>query len=349
MSGTPGRLLSLLSLLQARRDWPGGVLADRLEVSARTVRRDVDRLRELGYPVRATTGPDGGYRLEAGAHLPPLLFDDEQAVALAVALQTAAGGADASDAAFRALATVRQVLPARLRRQVDTVRVTAAPTPGVPAAAVDPAVLLAVSAAARDHRVLRFAYAATARDRATATDDGAPAEHLARDPATTAAPRPSRRVEPHHVVSRGGRLYLLCWDLDADAWRTYRLDRLSPGVPLGPRFVPRPVPGGDPAAFVAALFRGAADPGRDDRWPCRGEVVLHASAACVAPHVEDGVLEPLGPDRCRLSVGAWSWRALAATLLRFDAEVEVVGPPELARAFADLAGRCARAGAGATP
>ncbi|GIG29529.1 helix-turn-helix transcriptional regulator [Cellulomonas marina] len=328
MSGTPGRLLALLSLLQARRDWPGAVLAERLEVSARTVRRDVDRLRELGYPVRATTGPDGGYRLEAGAHVPPLLFNDEQAVALAVALQrVTVGGADTSDAAVRALATVRQVLPARLRAQVDAVHVTAMTPPGGAGAAVDPAVLLAVAAAARDRQVLRFGYGTSPVDE---------------DP-DVREPRPPRRVEPHHVLARAGRLYLLCWDLDADAWRTFRLDRMRPRVPVGPRFVPRPVPGGDPAAFVAASFRGADEPGRDGGWPCRGEVVLHAPAAAVAPFVEDGVVEPLDDDRCRLLVGSWSWPALAASLLRYDVDVEVLAPPELAGAFADLAGRCARA------
>ncbi len=157
MGGTSGRLLSLLSLLQARRDWPGHVLAERLDVSERTVRRDVDRLRDLGYPVRATMGPDGGYRLDAGADLPPLLFDDEQAVALAVALQLAAStGAGIADAAWRALGTVRQVMPGRLRNRVDALQVVVTPQPGAPQ--TDPAVLLAVTDAARATRQLRFDY-----------------------------------------------------------------------------------------------------------------------------------------------------------------------------------------------
>src|SRR4051812_46537791 len=140
MPALPARMLMLLSLLQTRRDWPGRVLAERLEVTPRTVRRDVDRLRALGYRVRAIKGPDGGYRLDAGSELPPLLFDDDQAVALAVALQTAAGsGAGVEEAAARALATVRQVLPARLRHRIDLLRVTTVP-PATPV--VEPAVLL---------------------------------------------------------------------------------------------------------------------------------------------------------------------------------------------------------------
>jgi predicted DNA-binding transcriptional regulator YafY len=303
MSGTPGRLLALLSLLQARRDWPGSLLAQRLEVSARTVRRDVDRLRELGYPVEATMGPDGGYRLTAGADVPPLLLDDDQAVALAVALQLST-----DDAAHRALATLRQVLPARLRHRVDAVQVT--PVPGAPAPAVDPAVLVAVSAAVRARQELRF-------DLGDAV----------------------RRTQPHAVLARGGRWYLLAWDLDRDDWRTFRLDRITPRTPLGARFTPREVPGGDPGAFVAALFRGSRDPA--EGWPCRGRVVLDVSASAVAPYAGDATVEPLDDDRCRVSAGSWSWTGLAVALLRFDADVTEARPAELAAAFAALATRCA--------
>lgn len=339
MSGTPGRLLSLLSLLQSRRDWPGHALAERLGVSPRTVRRDVDRLRELGYPVRATMGPDGGYRLEAGADLPPLLFDDEQAVALAIALQTAtASGAGISEAAWRALMTVRQVLPARLRHRLDAVEVSALPHGGAgsedatTAPEVDPGVLLAVSAAAREHRVLRFDHTSAVLGRPPgAAQQGAPAS------------RPPRRVEPHHVLTRAGRWYLLCWDLERSAWRTYRLDRMTPRTPTGPRFTPREVPGGDPDAFVSAVFRGATDPGRTGTWPCRGEVVLLAPAEAVAPYAEDATVVALDPQRCRVHAGSWSWNGLAARLLRFDADIEAAAPPELARAFTDLAARCAAA------
>ncbi|RSN46648.1 helix-turn-helix transcriptional regulator [Actinomadura sp. WAC 06369] len=313
MQKTSARLLALLSLLQTRRDWPGALLAERLDISPRTVRRDVDRLRELGYPVVAVKGPDGGYRLDAGAELPPLLFDDEQAVALAVALQTAVtSGAGIEEAAARALATVRQVMPARLRYRVDTLRVTAVEPPGRPR--VDGGVLAAVGAAVRAREVLRFGY----RDA-------------------------TRRVEPHHLVTWGGRWYLVAWDLDRDDWRTFRADRIVPRVPTGPRFAPRELPADDVAAFVTERFRGGADD-----WPCRGEVVLDLPAGEVSPFAPDGVVEALGPDRCRLVLGSWSWTGLAAAVGRFDAAVEVVGPAELRDAFARLARRYADA-AGVAP
>ncbi|GGP77801.1 helix-turn-helix transcriptional regulator [Saccharothrix coeruleofusca] len=323
MQKTSARLLSLLSLLQARRDWPGALLAERLEISPRTVRRDVDRLRELGYPIVATKGPDGGYRLGAGAELPPLLFDDEQAVALVVGLRIAAvSGAGVEEAAARALNTVRQVMPARLRRRVDTFRVT--PVQRSAAPRVDSGVLVALSAAVHAREVLRFDYRRP-------EDDG--------DDALT----PPRRVEPHHLVTRGGRWYLVAWDLDRDDWRTFRADRISPRTPTGPRFTPRELPGGDVAAFVTSRFRGSDGSGD---WPCRGEVILDLPAAAVSRHTSEGVVEELGPDRCRLVLGSWSWTGLAAALGRFDADVEVVGPAELKDAFARLAHRYARAAAG---
>lgn len=276
MSGTSGRLLSLLSLLQARRDWPGQLLAERLEVSDRTIRRDVDRLRELGYPVQATMGPDGGYRLEAGADLPPLLFDDEQAVALAVALQLAAtSGAGIADAAWRALATVRQVMPGRLRRRVDAVEVVGMPRAG--AVETDPSVLVAVTNAARAHEQLRFDY------RPAVPDPDTPDF------------RPPRRVEPHSVLHRGGRWYLLAWDLDRCDWRTFRIDRMTPRTPNRPRFSPRDIPGGNVTDFVAARFRGNADPTAGERWPCEGTVILHVPASDIAPSVTDkGTAQKLG-------------------------------------------------------
>jgi len=319
MTGTSARLLTLLSLLQARRDWPGATLAARLDVTPRTVRRDVDRLRELGYPVQAFKGPDGGYRLDAGAELPPLLFDDDQAVALAVALQLAAvSGAGIEEAAARALTTVRQVLPARLRHRVDAVQVTAVPHGRD--ADVDPAVLVALTSAVRAREVLRM-------DHAT---PGAPEEWA-----------PPRRVEPHHLVTRAGRWYLVAWDLDRADWRVFRADRITPRTPTGPRFVPRELPGGDVAGFVAARFKGSTGA---DEWPCRGVVELAVPAAEVAPFVGDGVVEAIAPDRCRLTLGAWSWNGLAASIGRFDADVTVLGPPELTAAFRVLAARYAVAG-----
>ncbi|MEW2354684.1 WYL domain-containing protein [Spirillospora sp. NPDC029432] len=328
MPKTSARLLALLSLLQARRDWPGALLAERLGVSPRTVRRDVDRLRELGYPIAAFKGPDGGYRLDAGTELPPLLFDDEQAVALAVALQIAtASGAGIEEAAARALNTVRQVMPSRLRHRIDTFQVTAVERPAARAnPRVDGGVLMAVSAAVHAREVLRFDYPPAS----PAGADGG------------GAPVPPRRVEPHHLVTWGGRWYLVAWDLDRADWRTFRADRITPRTPTGPRFTPRELPGGDVAAFVADRFMGAG--GGD--WPCRGEVILALPAAAVSRYTGDGLVEELGPDRCRLVLGSWSWPGLAAAIGRFDADFEIVGPPELRDAFAHLARRYTAAAAG---
>ncbi|GCD93137.1 helix-turn-helix transcriptional regulator [Embleya hyalina] len=317
---TSSRLLALLSMLQARRDWPGGLLAERLGVSARTVRRDVDRLRELGYPVQAVKGPDGGYRLEAGSQMPPLLFDEEQAVALAVALRIAVGtGAGIEEAAARALATVRQVLPTRLRQRVDALEIGVAGRGGDPQ--VDTGILLTLSAAVRAGEELRFDYRSPGR-----TED--------------AEPRPPRRVQPHHLVVRAGRWYVVGWDPDRGDWRTFRADRMTPRIPNGPRFAPREVPGGDVTAFLSARFKGSESV---DAWPCRGEVILGLPVAEVAPFVGDGRVEELGPDRTGLTTGSWSWAALAAALARFDTEIEVVAPPELREAFAELSRRAGRA------
>jgi len=323
MLETSARLLALLSLLQARRDWPGETLAQRLEVSARTVRRDVDRLRQLGYPVHATKGPDGGYRLEAGSDLPPLLFDDEQAVAVAVALQTATTSvAGIEEAALRALATVRQVMPARLRQRIDALQFTTVERGGGrKRTRVDTEGLLAIGTAVRAREVLRFDYA----------------QPYASEPDSGAAPRPPRRVEPHHVVTWGGRWYLVAWDLERDDWRTFRVDRMTPRTPTGPRFTPRPLPAPDVATYIAARFRRP-------EWPCQGEVILHTEAAPVAQWVGDqGLVEELAPQRCRVVAGSWSWNELAIWVGRFDVDLEIVGPAELREAAARLASRYASA------
>ena len=325
-NGTSSRLLTLLSLLQARRDWPGATLAERLDVHPRTVRRDIDRLRELGYPVQASKGPDGGYRLDAGADLPPLLFDDEQAVALAVALQLAtSSGAGIGEAAARALTTVRQVMPARLRHRIDAVQVT--PVGGGATAAVDPAVLVALTAAIRAREVVRFDYAAAAADGDPGSDEGEVA--------------PPRRAEPHHLVTRSGRWYLVAFDLDRADWRTFRCDRITPRTPNGPRFTPRALPGGDLTAFVNGIATGGT--GGGGGWPCTGTVELGLPAAQVAPFAYDGVVEALGPDRCRLTLGAWSWVGVAAAVARYDTDVLGVSPPALAEAFGALSARFAAA------
>jgi len=310
MSGSTSRMLALLSLLQARRDWPGAVLAHRLGVSGRTVRRDVERLRALGYRIGAAKGPDGGYRLAAGEELPPLLFDDEQAVAIAIALRTVAStGVDVADAAERALATVSQVLPSRLRHRIDGIGISTE-TPATP---VDPTVLHAVGTAVRDRTTLRFGY---------------------RDPEA-----PTRRTHPHAIVARSGRWYLVAWDLDRDDWRIFRLDRMRPTTPPGARFDPRPLPEGDARDLLEARMKGSD---RRNRWPCVGEIVIDRPADEIAPWIGDGELEQRDDGSCALRIGSWSWAGVLASVVRFDAPFEIVGPPELGEAAAVLAARLAR-------
>nr|WP_201470371.1 WYL domain-containing protein [Microbacterium hydrocarbonoxydans] len=309
MTGSSSRMLALLSLLQTQRDWPGHVLADRLDVTPRTVRRDVERLRELGYRITAIKGPDGGYRLAAGSELPPLLFDDEQAVAIAVALQSApTSGIDIDEGAARALATVRQVMPSRLRHRVDGIRFTGVENE----TRVDPAVLEAVSSATRDRHMLRFDYGER-RD------------------------RPARRTEPHAVVNRDGRWYLLAWDLDAAGWRTFRLDRMAPRLPTGLAFTARELPAADAQTYLAARAKGSD---ADDHWPCIGELVLELPAREVAHWIgSDGTVAPIDESSCRVTVGSWSWIGILASIARFDAPFTVVGPPALADAARTLAAR----------
>jgi predicted DNA-binding transcriptional regulator YafY len=317
---TTARLLRLLSLLQTRRDWPGTVLADRLQISARTVRRDVDRLRELGYRIHATMGPDGGYRLDVGTEMPPLLFDDDQIIALTVALQAAMmSGVGIEESALRALTTMRQVMPSRLRHRLDSVSFVALADATDPVA---PDVLLALSAAIRASEVLRFDYALVD------ADASAP---------RTPEPSPPRRVEPHHLVVAQRRWYLVAWDLDRGDWRVFRADRITPRAPGGARFMSREVPGGDVRDYVAGRFKGSDR----DAWPCRGTVILDLPASAVLPFATDGIVVDLGDGRCSIELGSWSWGALAASFGRFDAAMEVVGPPELEAAFCELAARYA--------
>jgi len=322
---TTSRLLQLLSLLQARRDWPGPLLAERLGTTDRTVRRDIERLREMGYSIRTTMGPDGGYRLGAGSELPPLLLDDDQAVAVAVALQTApAAGVGIEEGAIRALATIRQVLPSRLRHRLDALEVTAITGPfgsGTPAV-VAADVLVSLASTIRAREVLRLDYSARDVDPASVP---------------TSEVTPPRRVEPHRIVTSLGHWYLLGWDLDREDWRLFSVDRVTPRTPTGPRFTPREVPGGNVHEFVSGRFKG-----RDvNEWPCRGTVVLDLPAREVLPFAGDGTVRAVDAGRTSLEAGAWSWRALAASFGRFDVAMEVVGPPELAAAFAELAQRYA--------
>lgn len=313
MTTPSGRLLTLLSLLQSRRDWPGMALAERLEVTPRTVRRDVDRLRELGYPVQTTKGPAGGYRLAPGADLPPMLFDDEQAVAVSVALQTATSGISGiEEAALRALATIRQVMPARLRHRVDALQVTALRGTSQQQS-VDGEVLLEVGRACRDHQRLRFDY--TAKDGAQTRRD----------------------TEPHRLVSWGRRWYVVAWDLDRDAWRTFRLDRLTPKIPVGPRFTPRELTDEQVDALLSPFAENRT-------WPAQGSVILHAPARDVARWLglDQGTVTALTADSCRVDIGSWSYGSLAAWLLLFEADFEVLGPPELTQAFEQIATRVTR-------
>lgn len=316
MTSPSGRLLTLLSLLQARRDWPGEELSRRLEVSPRTVRRDVDRLRDLGYPVQATKGPDGGYRLAPGADLPPLLFDDEQAVAIAVALQTATteiGGVQ--EAALRALGTIRQVLPARLRHRVDALQVTAlSPArsrPGSPALSAE--TLLRVGGCCRDAELLRFDYI-------DAGDDSS-----------------VRLVEPHRLVSRGRRWYVVSWDREREDWRTFRADRMSLRAPTGRRFTPREMTDEQVRHLLTP------DPGHPD-WEVRGTVLMQAPAHEVARWVPEyqGQVTAVDEHTCRLEVGSWSYGSMAAWLLLFETDFEVIEPAPLGDALAVLAARVAR-------
>jgi predicted DNA-binding transcriptional regulator YafY len=315
MSDTSSRLLQLLSLLQARRDWPGTGLAERLAVSPRTIRRDIDRLRGLGYPVDSLTGPAGGYRLRAGTAMPPLLLDEDEAIAIAVGLRTAARASvtGIEETAIRALVKLEQVLPSHLRRRVAALgSAMVAPPPGGPT--VDPQQLTTIAAACRDRECLRFDYAS-------------------RDGSAT-----RRLVEPHALVNRGRRWYLLAWDRDRADWRTFRVDRLERATAAGPRFALRALPAEDAAAYVEQSIAGASR-----RYEAR--VTVHASAADVTRRVPylGGALTPIDAQRCeyRTSDDNLEWLALRVAML--GAEVDVHEPPELRDELAALAQRIGRA------
>ncbi|MFE2043063.1 helix-turn-helix transcriptional regulator [Streptomyces sp. NPDC059477] len=352
MHKTSARLLALLSLLQTPRDWSGDDLAERLGITSRTVRRDIDRLRELDYPITTVKGPAGGYRLEAGTHLPPLLFDDEQAVALALALRTAAAGTTVAEDAARALATLSQVMPPRLRHRIDLLHITAVQPP--PASGdtpqADAQVLMDLSRAIHTREELRFDYTPTSStltssspSSSASTSSSPTSSAPASNTLTSSAPAAdTRRVQPHHLVTWRHRWYLVAWDLHREYWRTFRVDRIKPRTPTGPRFAPRDLPGGTTVStFITSRFRG--NDGTTTDWPCQGEVILHLPAADVAPFAQDAIVEELGPHHCRLTLGSWSWTGLAAAIGRFDTDIEVIGPPQLATAFGNLATRYARA------
>ena len=311
MLETSARLLRLLSLLQARRDWTGTELAARLGVTTRTVRTDVGRLRGLGYVVEARPGVAGGYRLGTGGALPPLLLDDEEAVAVAIGLRTAAGGSVAGieETSVRALAKLQQVLPARLRRRVSAFQSYSLPVPSA-GPRVDPDVLTVIAAACRDHERLRFDYTA---------HSGAVSR---------------RAVEPYRLVNDRRRWYLVAWDTDRDGWRTFRADRISPRTPAGPRFTPRPLPPDQEIAVQVA--RGAAEA----TWRYRARVIVHAPVAHVRARLSIPVdVEPLSGGRCAFEPGSDHPELLALYLGMLGAEFTIVDSPELVAALRTLTRR----------
>jgi predicted DNA-binding transcriptional regulator YafY len=315
MLDTSARLLRLLSLFQAQRYWSGVELAGRLEVTPRTLRRDVDRLRSLGYPVHSSTGTAGGYQLGAGATLPPLLLDDDEAVAVAVGLRTAASGtvSGIEESSVRALAKVEQVLPSRLRKRVSGLHSfivqIAAEGPTVAAET-----LTLIASACRDYEMLRFAYL---------SKDGVASD---------------REVEPHRLVHSSRRWYLAAWDVGRANWRTFRVDRIQSKITAGARFVPRPAPEGDFAAYVAKSVSYVA-PSYQAR--IRFHAPKHEAAKRIPPGA--GILEAETDDTCLLQTGAYSLEMLAIYLALTGFDFDVLEPAELIDRVRKLAARFERA------
>jgi predicted DNA-binding transcriptional regulator YafY len=313
MLETSARLLRLLSLFQGRRYWPGRDLANRVEVSSRTLRRDVDKLRSLGYPIHSTSGAEGGYQLGSGSTMPPLLLDDEEAVAVAIGLRCAAAGAveGVEEASVRALSKIEQLLPARLAHRVAALQ-SVVVMPARTGSAVDARTLSTIAGACRDHEALRFRY----RDHA-----GTPS---------------ARAVEPHRLVNMGRRWYLVAWDSDRKDWRTFRVDRIHPRLTAGPRVAPRDPPARDLAAYVA---RGV--------WyapPCRARVKLLAAAEAMAARLPGiGMIEPIDERSCFFDTGASTFESLAMHLVLLGVDFEVTGPVELVKEVRRLTDRYRRA------
>ncbi|WP_107464901.1 helix-turn-helix transcriptional regulator [Streptomyces sp. MA5143a] len=317
---TPARLLQLLSLLQTPREWPGGELADRLGVSRRTVRRDVDRLRELGYPVQASMGADGGYRLVAGKAMPPLVLDDEEAVAIAVGLRAGAGHAveGVDEASVRALAKLEQVLPSRLRHRVSTLQAATTPLTSGDGATVTPETLTVIASAVAGNERLRFAYRA---------GDGVDSR---------------RHCEPYRLVSTGRRWYLVAYDLERADWRTFRVDRVQEPFATGARFAPRELPTGSAAEYLKQSMQR-----RQETYTF--EVTFAAPREVVAARLPAwvGTPEPVGEHRCRVrgSTGdAVEWFAVRLAVLGW--EFTVHEPPELIQQVRELGARLTRAAGG---
>jgi len=317
MLETSARLLRLLSLLQTPREWTGAELAERLGVSSRTVRNDVDKLRELGYPVLASRGPAGGYRLGAGAAMPPLLLDDEEAVAVAIGLRVAVTRAVAGmgDASLGALAKLEQVLPARLRARVSGLQSIITPVPLAPEGpVVDPDVLTTVATACRASELLRFSYA---------SHDGTVSD---------------REAEPYQLVNWGRRWYLVAFDVGRNDWRTFRVDRVTPRTPGGRRFTPQPLPAADIADWVA---RRVATGG----WSHRARVTVYAPAAAVleriGPYV--GTVTAVDDQTCLLDTGSDSMATMAVYLGLLGWDFRVDSPSGLVAEVRALADRYRRA------
>jgi predicted DNA-binding transcriptional regulator YafY len=342
MANTSSRTLRLLSLLQTRRWWPGPLLAERLEVSPRTLRRDVDRLRELGYPVDAAPGVEGGYALAAGAALPPLVVDDEEAMALAVAIQSQLVTGGGGDAAVRAFTKVVQVMPRRLRLRLDAVQ--AATTPArwgdEPTERIDHEVLAVLALGCRDAERVRFDYATAYRvvpprdavSRAPASDTPRGVRGVV-PPHDTAS---SRRVEPFRLVPLGRRWYLVGYDLDRADWRTFRIDRITGAQSTGVPFAPRTPPFDDVAAFVLAGVQGAGARGAGTHHV---EAVVEAPAADVTARIGGWAqVEALTETSCTFRMEADDLDGPVFALGMTGAPFRVLGPPALAalvRVWAD--------------
>ena len=313
-------MLQLLSLLQTHRYWAGSELARRLEVSDRTLRRDVERLRDLGYPVHAVRGTAGGYQLQAGAAMPPLLLDDEEAVAIVVGLQAAAGGMveGIEEISVRALGKVVQVMPPRLRRRVDALRSYSVPAvfAGASDATVPAGMLALLASACRDQERVRFGYR------------------------TRSGESMERSVEPHRLVTVGRRWYLVGWDLTRHDWRSFRVDRIGADAATGERFRPRPLPAADAAEFVKS---GLQSPSPRHRVSVR----VRTGAAAVRRQVGRWAeVEELDASQCRLRMEvddlAWPLFVLAGLGAEFDVE----GPPELVERTATVGALFTRAAQG---
>jgi predicted DNA-binding transcriptional regulator YafY len=294
MLETSARLLRLLSLFQSRRYWAGAELARELEVTSRTLRRDVDKLRSLGYPVHSSSGTEGGYQMGAGAEMPPLLLDDDEAVAVFVGLQQIAG---VGEAPVRALAKMEQILPARLARRVAALRAVVV-TAGAADVVVDAKTLTMLAGACRDQESLRFRYS----------------DHGGRDSA--------RRVEPYRLVVTRGHWYLVGWDLDKGDWRTFRVDRIGARPVVGERFAGRPAPAGDLASFVSEGYWRSLE-------KCRARVRVTISAEEAVRRYPGGVYERIDEEACYWEAGATCWEKLAMHLGWMGADFVVEGPEEL--------------------